>query len=56
MGNAANEKSAVLICAICDKRYPPGFAQCPVDEGCLIETYESDPLIGRLFADKYEIL
>ena len=52
----ADGKSAVLVCVICQKQYPVNFNQCPEDEGSLVVKYESDALIGQMFAGKYEII
>jgi serine/threonine protein kinase len=49
----AEENAKVLRCVVCRKEYPAGtIGQCPDDQAELL----ADPLIGTVFADKYEIL
>lgn len=45
----------VLACAICNRKFPADTPECPDDEGCLLPLAVVDPLIGKVFADKYEI-
>jgi serine/threonine protein kinase len=51
--HVADEIARTLQCANCRRVFPPGTAGvCPDDQGELLP----DPLIGTLFADKYEII
>lgn len=49
--------SGLLKCPVCNKEYPVGTAKC-TDDGAELnkDATESDSLIGKLFAEKYEIL
>ncbi len=44
-----------MLCLKCQGSYPSGTSICPVDGGSLTPLL-SDPLLGTIFAEKYEIL
>ena len=53
----ADEKAtaSVKICLTCKRQFPfADFVTCPDDGGALVP--KKDPLIGQVFADKYEII
>ena len=47
------ELTKALQCVICHKEYPPGTVGVCPDDGARVEV---DPLVGTIFAEKYEIL
>lgn len=49
------QQSITLYCMQCQGKFPSGTAVCPVDGGQLT-TVLPDPLLGTIFAEKYEIL
>ncbi len=53
-GNQA-QQGMTLVCLKCQGTYPSGTKQCPVDGGPLTPVL-ADPLLGTIFAEKYEIL
>src|SRR5204863_8551269 len=44
----------LLVCPRCNAVFRTGFRACPRDGEALIET-NTDPLVGRVFADRYQI-
>ncbi|MBX9950750.1 MAG: protein kinase, partial [Candidatus Obscuribacterales bacterium] len=52
--NQANGE-ITLICMKCQGRFPSGTSACPID-GRPLTPVLPDPLLGTIFADKYEIL
>ena len=43
------------VCPSCKLKYSPEMERCPVDNG-LLAVVRRDPFIGRLIADKYQIV
>ncbi len=52
----------MLLCPTCQTAYPPGTDRCPRDGGLLRDARSmppvaaADPLLGRVIADRYEIV
>lgn len=48
----SDEFERAMVCTTCSCRFPQGMTSCPYDGGVMV----SDPLIGSIFADRYEIM